>query len=416
VGESVRWVYRILGFLLAPFWLLFLGLKQRGALRLRDRLGLYPHRADGPLWVQAVSVGEVRIALRLAQRLLEAGLPVALTSTTAAGLRVARKEAPAAADPRAFVLDLSDCVSRALRRLRPRALVLVETELWPELLRDASMAGIPTFVVNGRLSERAFQRTLRFKSLYEKALAQVYVAAQSEEHATRFKMLGASPGRVFVLGNLKYDLAPPANFEAVREELRAFLPPAAPLWTAGSVREGEEALVLKAHAQMKREIPGARLVLAPRHLERLPTCEEEAAAAGLCLVRRSGAPVREWDVLLLDTIGELWSAYDLGAVAFVGGSLVPLGGQNVLEPAFLGKPVLFGPHTHNFKEDAERLAASGGGFRVESSPELAWRVAAFLRDPALARASGERARSAVERHRGAVDRAAVWLSQNLPSL
>lgn len=412
----MRWLYRILGFLLAPAWLVFLAVKQRGALALRDRLGLYPERHDGPLWVQAVSVGEVRIALRLTQRLRESGLPVLLTSTTAAGLRVARQEAPPGCTPRAFVLDLPDCVRRALRRVRPRGLVLVETELWPELLREAAVAGVPAFVVNARLSERAFQRTLRFKPLYEKALSQVHVAAQSEEHATRFKMLGASPGRLFVLGNLKYDLEPPANFEAVKEELRAFLPVGAPLWAAGSVREGEEAQVFQAHAAVKKEVPGARLIFAARHLERLPTAEEEALAAGLRVARRSAAAVRDWDVLLLDTFGELWSAYDLGAVAFVGGSLVPLGGQNVLEPAFLARPVLFGPHTQNFKEDAERLVAAGGGFRVQDAPELAWRVTAFLRDPALARACGERARSAVERHRGAVDRAALWLSQNLPSV
>jgi len=410
----VWWLYRILTLVLSPLWLLALALKQRGACRIRERLGGLPVRKDEPVWIQAVSVGEVRIALRLAARLKELGVPVALTSTTAAGLGLASSEGPGDLTPAAFPLDLPWCVRRAFAAVKPRALVLVETELWPVLFRGARTLGIPVFIVNARLSDRAYGRTMRFKNLFGKALKDAHVAAQNEEHGARFKLLGAYPGRVRVLGNLKYDLAPPAHFEAAREALAAQLPEG-PLWVAGSVREGEEDLVLGAHCEVRKTLPSARLVLAPRHLNRAALCVELARARGLTAARWTQDPGRNWDVLVLDTVGELWSAYDLGRAAFVGGSLVPLGGQNVLEPAYLGKPVLYGPHTQNFREETERLSASGGGFQVENPSELGWRVVAFLTDEDLARGCGQRALLAVEHHRGSVDRVARWLTDTLPA-
>lgn len=408
------WLYRSLTLVLSPFWLLALALKQRGGLRLKERLGGLPERGDEPVWIQAVSVGEVRIALRLAARLEELGIPAALTSTTTTGLALACKEGPANLRPAAFPLDLPWCVRRAFRALRPRALVLVETELWPALFKEAKTLGVPVFIVNARLSDRAFGRTLKFKNLYGRALEDARVAAQSEEHAARFRLLGAYAGRVQVLGNIKYDLVPPAHFEAAREHLAALLPDG-PLWVAGSVREGEEDMVLQAHGEVRKTLPSARLIMAPRHPDRAVLCAELARVRGLAPARRSQNPGRDWDVLVLDTLGELWSAYDLSQAAFVGGSLVPLGGQNVLEPAFLGKPVLFGPHTENFREEAERLTASGGGFRVGSPSELGWRIAALLADPDLAHGSGQRALLAVEHHRGAVERISRWLADALPA-
>ncbi|MEW5765384.1 MAG: 3-deoxy-D-manno-octulosonic acid transferase [Acidobacteriota bacterium] len=408
-------LYRIAAWALAPLWLLVLALRQRGAWRPLQRLGFLGARSDGPIWIQAVSVGEVRIGLRLAQALASRGLPVALTTTTAAGMALARKEGPPGLDPHAFPLDLGPCMRQALRSLRPRALVLVETELWPALFREARRAGIPVLIANGRLSDRALSRTLRFKSLYARALQGVHVAAQTEEHAARFRLLGAWPERVTILGNLKYDLAPPPAFEAARQALAALLP-SGPLWVAGSVREGEETAAAQAHAEVMARLPGARLVLAPRHLDRVPAALEACSRAGLRAARRSRPGPEGWDVLLLDTLGELWSAYALGAAAFVGGSLVPLGGQNVLEPAYLGRPVLFGPHTENFREDAERLVAAGGAFRVENASELAWRVTSLLQDPRLAEAAGLKAQAAVEAHRGAVDRAARWIADAIPGV
>ena len=406
-------LYRVLALCLSPLWLAYLALGQRGALRLRERFGFWPKIAGNPVWIQAVSVGEVRLALRLAARLRELGIASTLTSTTAAGLALASKEAPEGLPVFAFPLDLPSCVGRVMAAVKPRALVLVETEIWPTLFRQARSRGVPVFIANGRLSDRAFGRTLRFKDLYGAALKEAHVAAQSEEHAARFKLLGAYPGRIQVLGNMKVDLVPPPDFETRCEELKNLVP-TGPLWIAGSVREGEEDLVLQAHLDLRRTVPSARLILAPRHLDRSQLCVDLARAKGFTPARRSQSPGDQWDILVLDTVGELWSAYALGQCAFVGGSLVPLGGQNVLEPAFLGKPVLFGQHTENFREEAERLCASGGGLRVGNPRELAWRVGAFLSDPDFARATGERARLAIQHHRGAVDRVARWIADALP--
>ncbi len=360
-------------------------------------------------------MGEVRIAMRLAQALGRLGFPVALTATTAAGLDLAAREGAPALVPEALPLDLPSCTRRALRSLEPRALVLVETELWPALFESAREAGVPVFIVNGRLSDRSLKRTIRFKRLYTRALEEVWVGAQSEEHAARYLALGAIPGRVLVQGNLKYDLVPPSRFAEIRQELAEILPEG-PLWVAGSVREGEEEAVAEAAKAVRERVPGARLILAPRHTKRGPGFAAAARRRGLAVRSRSEGPGREWDVLLLDTVGELWSAYDLASGVFVGGSLVPLGGQNVLEPAFLGKPVVFGPSTENFREEAERLVASGGGFRVETREELSSRIAALLEDPESARASGLRGREVVLRHSGAVERAARWIGEHLSGI
>lgn len=407
--------YRLAAALLSPLWLLYLVLRQGGPGRVRERLGSHTARRDGPVWIQAVSVGEVRIALRLARALGRLGLPVALTSTTAAGLEVAAREGAPQIAPGAFPLDLPSCARRALRSLQPRALVLVETELWPSLFRSALESGVPVFIVNGRLSDRALRRTLRFRRLYARALESVWVGAQSEEHAARYLALGAIPNRVLVQGNLKYDLAPPQRFAEIRRELEGILP-GGPLWVAGSVREGEEEAVAEAAEGVRSRVPDARLVLAPRHLKRAQAFAGAAKRRGLTVRFRSEAPGRDWDVLLMDTVGELWSAYDLASAAFVGGSLAPLGGQNVLEPAFLGKPVVFGDSTENFREEAERLVASGGGFRVHSGRALSEQISALLEDPDAARAAGLKAREVVLRHSGSVERTARWIADNLPGV
>jgi 3-deoxy-D-manno-octulosonic-acid transferase len=213
---------------------------------------------------------------------------------------------------------------------------------------------------------------------------------------------------------MKYDIALPSNINAFRDFIAPWFPgDRPPLWVAGSVREGEEALVLEAHRALRKTLPGARLILAPRHLNRASSTLQAAGALGLACALRSQPPTADWDVLLLDSIGELLAAYAVGDVSFVGGSLVPLGGQNLLEPALVQKPVLFGPSTENFRLEAIRLETSGGGIRVESPSCLAGELSRLLRDPARLKTMGIKALAVVEAHRGATARNADLLATRI---
>ncbi len=395
-------VYRFLTVLASPFWLAFLALRQGG--RFGDRLGFLSARTDRPVWIQAVSAGEVRLAIKLSALLEKRGLPVVVTATTGAGLALLEKEGRVS---RAFPADVPLAPRRAFRRLRPRAFVLVETELWPGFIREAARQGVPAVIANGRISDRSLERTLAFRDLFGSSLPNVRVAAQSEEQAERFKSLGVVQDHVAVTGNMKYDLEPPPRFLEQVQAIRTLLPAAAaPFWVAGSVREGEEAKVLEAHRILRRKMAGARLIFAPRHLGRVQVSIEEADKLSLKAARRTKEPGTRWDVLILDTIGELWAAYSLAQAAFVGGSLVPCGGQNPIEPAFLEKPVLFGPHMENFAEPAALLLASGGAVEVDTTEELASELSRLLADANARGAMGRAARDVVQAHRGATEKTA----------
>lgn len=403
-------LYNLLAWLVSPLALLHLALRQRGALRLSERLGGVHARTERPVWIQAASVGEVRLALRLCHELSRRGVPVLLTSTTATGLALASRESEGRFPVFACPLDCGPTVRRTFTKVRPRALVLVETELWPGLLSRAHRLRVPVAVVNARLSDRSLNHFHLLKTLLGPLLQDVTVAAQDEENARRFTALGSQPHRTHITGNMKYDIIIPCNYDTIQSHLAPFFPsPKPPLWVAGSVREGEEALVLRAHRQLLDAVPGARLLFAPRHLNRLATALEEARKLGLTCALRSQPPVQEWDVLFLDSIGELIPAYGLGDVAFAGGSLVALGGQNPLEPALVSKPVLFGPSMENFRLEAERLEADGGGFRVDSAESLTRRLALLLADGRLRDETGRRARDLLAAHAGATSRTADLL-------
>jgi 3-deoxy-D-manno-octulosonic-acid transferase len=399
----LRVIYRVLSMLLAPVWLLVLALRQKREARFRERLGFYGPMRQDAIWIQAASVGEVRLALRLKEHLERRGVPVTVTSTTGTGLTLLAREGGEAA---AFPIDLVSAVRRAFRRIKPRMIVLVETELWPHLLRRAALDNVPVCVVNGRLSDRNVARTVKLKALYGGDLSRLNVAAQSERHALRFHALGVPESSIRVTGNMKFDLEPPEDFMKQRGEIMALLDGAA-VWVAGSVREGEERAVITAHGLLRKRHPGVKLLLAPRHLDRVGTCREEAEKMGLAVrFRSSGKGGGPWDVLVLDTIGELWAAYECGLAAFVGGSLVPLGGQNVLEPAYLGKPVVFGPFTENFLEEAEGLLLAEGAVRIGDSTNLAGVLSGWITSDRSRKEAGRKAAAYVQKHRGAAGRTA----------
>jgi 3-deoxy-D-manno-octulosonic-acid transferase len=361
--------------------------------------------AGGALWIHGSSVGEAQLVSTLARALRERQPELALAASAFTRTGRSQLPAPPAVDASFFApLDFPGLPRRRLRALRPAALALVETELWPNLLREAHQEGVPVAVVNGRLSPRRMRRYDRLASLYRPLVRELAcVGAQSEEDAERFRRLGARAGAVRVTGNLKYDVAPPrVDLAALRR--RAGLAEGRPVLVAGSTGRGEEPLVLDAFSEARREHRTLLLVLAPRHPDRVAAVEQLVRDRGLGVRRlsRADAPASPFDVLLVDTLGELASLYALGAIAFVGGSLVPIGGHNVLEPAAAAVPVLFGPHTEHVGEPAAALELAGGGLRVRDATELGREVSGLLADPEARERMGTRAAALVASGRGAL--------------
>jgi 3-deoxy-D-manno-octulosonic-acid transferase len=378
--------------------------KYLASLRQRFGRGLPPLNAEGApaVWVHAVSVGEVLVARPLVES-LRRRLPahrVYLSTTTLTGMALARQRMGAAHGVFFAPFDWRGPVRRALRAARPTLLVLVETELWPNLVHEARRAGARLAVVNGRLSPTSFRRYRLVRALLGRVLREIDLfLMQSEPHADRVRALGAPAERVRVPGNLKFDalaeLPPPA-----------FDPGPGPWWVAGSTMAEEEERVLEAFVALRAHRPGLRLLLAPRHPERFAEVAALAAARGLAVTRRTALDGRApgGDVLVLDTIGELASLYAVATVAFVGGSLVPTGGHDVLEPAAAGRAVVVGPHMENFREIAEAFLAEDALVQVAGAGALEGAVGALLDDVPRREALGARARALVERHRGAVAR------------
>ena len=350
------------------------------------------------------SAAAVPLVEGIRQRWPELGIVVSTITPT--GARIVRERLAGTATHRFFPIDLPGPVRHALDAARPRFFIAIETELWPNFLRALARRRIPAMIANGRISDRSFRRYRWVRGLMRRVLANVSVfAMQTEEDARRIIALGAPPARVVVTGNLKSDLLPDATGEdaaAWRGRLR--LAADARLWIAGSTHRGEETIVLDAFLHARARCPELALLLAPRHPERVGEVEALIRERGLAAARRSRLPAdaAPGAVVILDTVGELAALYALAEVVFVGGSLVPIGGHNVLEPAMRGKPVLVGPHMSNFREGAELLQRGGGGLVVKDGPELERELARLLEDRALARRMGEAARQAFAGRQGAV--------------
>jgi 3-deoxy-D-manno-octulosonic-acid transferase len=412
------------GFLVALPWFLWKGRSTGKYLRtFRERMGRLPVYlnvdGDRSVWIHAVSVGEVLAARPLLPALRER-LPahrVFVSTTTMTGNAVAQKNARGVDGLLYAPLDFPRPVRRALEVLNPSLLVLVETELWPNLVHEARRRGTRVALVNGRISPRSFPRYLRVRRFLASVLSEIDLfLMQGEIHAERIRALGAPADRVLVTGNLKFDAVEP---ERVPERLARLIQggsPPGPLWVAGSTVGGEEELVLSAFHRVRERVPRARLLVAPRHPERFAAVPALVEAAGFRCLRRSALDPAAWrdgEVLLLDTLGELAQVYSLASVVFVGGSLVPSGGHNILEPAVAGKAVVVGPHMENFQEIADQFRAEGAMVQVASPDELAREVADLLLDEGRRRGLGERARDLVGRNRGAVRRTADALSSLL---
>jgi 3-deoxy-D-manno-octulosonic-acid transferase len=407
----------------APWWLWRMATAQKYRDGLRERLGwVRPEvvglaRGRAVLWVHAVSVGEVLAVSRLVQT-LDVALPgylIVVSTTTRTGQALARDRFGA---ERVFYcpLDLPWAVRAWLEALRPRLFVLAETEFWPNLLSGCDRRGIPVAVVNARVSDRSWPRYRRLSRLWQPFLGRLSrVLAQSETDAERLMAIGCQPERVSVAGNLKFDVRAPKEAEATR--LLKAVVGGLRLVVAGSTLEGEEAALLEAWPRLLEADPQLAMVLAPRHPERFRAVAELLQGSGAAWVRRSDwpeaesrpglegilKPLKPGQIVLLDTIGELASVYSLASVAFVGGSLIPAGGHNPLEPAQFGLPIVMGPHYANFRVITEDLLAHQA-VRTAAREELAGALIGLLKDSAEARAMGERAREVFASEAGATGR------------
>lgn len=402
----------------------------------RERLGLLPEGLrkklegdDAVIWVQAVSSGEVTAALPVIRelRLREPLAKIVLSTTTPTGREMAEKHARGEVDAVFyFPLDFPFVVNRVLAIVRPALLVLVETELWPNLLSAAQRRGTRVVAVNAKISDRALRRSRIVRPVYRWMMRNVdQLCAQSGEDAERLKELGADPAIVGVLGNTKFDgeYVEVSAAQAARMRQELGVPTAGPVVVAGSTNPREEEVVLDSFAKIRMRHADARLIIAPRHPERAEEIESLVRDRGWHAARRTrmlaGDPdadpssQAEDTVVILDTMGELAALYAVGTVVFVGGSLIPKGGHNILQPLAQGKPVLFGPHMHNQRDTAALALAEKVAWQVENADEMADEMLRLIESPTELARVDRKARDIIAQNRGAARRCAAVLGDAL---
>jgi len=421
--RPLRLLYTLLMYLATP--VIVLRLLTRGMRhgsyhqRWPERFGVFPAPGlSGSLWVHAVSVGEVNAAVPLIKALKQAypQAPLVVTTVTPTGSERVRQLFGDSVFHVYLPYDLPFAVRRFLQRVRPRLAIIVETEIWPNLYFACHRRGIPLMIVNARLSERSLRGYRPARGLVRAALRCVsLVSAQSRTDAARYRMLGAPTERIVVSGNLKFDMPVPDHARSKGEALRAQWGPLRPVWMAASTHEGEELAVLEAHLEVLQRLPDALLLLAPRHPDRFRVVEHLVRNLGFSVGTRSGdgiaAPGHQ--VFVIDAMGELMPFFAASDLAFVGGSLVPIGGHNVLEPAALSRPVLVGPHTFNFDDITQTMVSQGGAMRVASGELLGAAVLHLLRDRAALGQMGERAHAVFDSEQGAVGRVMTLIDHAL---
>lgn len=409
-----RALYTLTMYLLTPvilYRLALRGLHYREYFgRWRERFGFFPDpRIRGSIWLHAVSMGEVNAAVPLIDGLMARYVhdTFVITTVTPTGSMRVEKLYGGRVFHVYLPYDLPASIRRFLDRVRPRIAVIMETEIWPNLFFTCHARGIPIVMANARLSERSLRGYGPVTPLAREAVRRAtHVAAQSQPDAHRLIQLGANRQRLSVAGNTKYDMRVPPELTAQGATLRASWGPERPVWIAASTHEGEEMAVIKAHIQVLNRFPDALLLWAPRHPERFRDVTQLCRQFGFIVGNRNDDTLGRPDLqcFIGDTLGELLLFYAASDVAFVAGSLVPIGGHNVLEAAALGKPLLVGPHMFNFEEIAGQLDAAGGLLRVADGAQLAVQVINLFAHPARAAAIGTAARSVFEHEGGAVDR------------
>ncbi len=404
--------------LLPAFWI-YSRITGRYAEHFSERLGFLPKgmcknsSGHSRIWIHAVSLGEIKVAAAIinALRHIRPDCSIVVSTTTESGRDMAQEtfgaEIPVVYSP----IDFVGSVRMALSRIRPDVMVFLETELWPSWLRQARRMGIKTALINGRISLNSIDGYLRFRFFFREVLKNFDVFSMiTEGDAGRIESMGADPKRIETNGNAKYDLLASTVDPAVETEIRGVLNLNTEdrVFVAGSTRKGEEAMILDAYEKILKKFPDTILLIAPRHIERTPEIGAMIESRGFEYQLRAdfgdGAKRRKKQVVILNTFGELFNVYSIGTIVFSGGSLVPLGGQNPLEPAIWGKTVFYGPHMENFLDAKAILEDADAGVEVENPEDLADKAMRLLSLPEELRAIGERAKEAVLKNEGAAEK------------
>ena len=410
----MRFAYAIVTYLLMPVYAVYWIARGLGNRSYRDRFGQrfgfgYPLMPGGSIWIHAVSVGEVQAAVPLIKSLLKQfpDRQVLVTTVTPTG---AARVAALFGDSvqHCFIpFETPYAVTRFFDSVQPDIALILETEIWPNLYHECGQRGIPLILVSARISPNSVGTYRRFLPLFRQTLSYgIVIAAQSETDAERFKSVGAAPERIWVTGNIKFDIELADDLLERGDAFRRDNFEDRPVWVAASTHDREEVQVLYAHEQVRKQFPDALLVLIPRHPERFAAVRSLLHKQGLNFVARTdGVPCTpDTEVYLGDTMGEVPMFYAAANVAFVGGSLVPIGGHNLLEPAALGRPIVTGPHLFHTQDIAEKFEKLGASIAVNNAGQLGAAVADLFADEAMARDIGNRGWEIVQQNRGALDR------------
>jgi len=397
-----------------PYLFLKILFGKRPKKLINERLGGFSDLSlKNPIWVHAASVGEVLCSIPLLKRIKKEvpDCDVVLTTMTSTGNETAKKLIPEANSVFFFPIDHPWIIRRAIRNIRPRLLLIAETELWPNLLRSCGRKRIPVVLFNGRISEKSFRGYLFLKSFFKRCLNNIsFFLMQTEEDRNRILEIGAPQDRTEVTGNIKFDqFFPSIDLKATVEMSASLgLQGNENILIAGSTHQGEEEIFIQLFKNLRTTHPHLVLILAPRHLDRLEEVEKILRSEGLSLRRRSSLPIQGRDetfgVILLDTMGELMKIYSLGTIVFIGGSLVSIGGHNPLEPLFYKKCVLFGPYMFNFLEISRHLLIEGGAVLVNDREGLSYQLNRLLSDSKERNEIGEKGYRFIQKHRGATEK------------
>jgi 3-deoxy-D-manno-octulosonic-acid transferase len=408
------WLYNFILVLVlilsSPYWIVRILFSSTWRTGFRQRLGSgLPVQAQPVLWLHAASVGEVKIAEALIRKIKQQkySLPIVVSVITPTGFKQAKSCLAGLADVIFAPLDLPFIVPRAIKKINPSLLGIIETELWPNLMAAARKRRVKIILLNGRLSDRSYPKYQKFEMFFKTILRYLdYACVQSEEDKVKFIALGLQEKLIAVTSSIKYDFEIKMDLPAATIRREYALLQEDLVWVAGSTRNGEEALLLKAFQSLREKVPKLKLVLAPRHLERIQEVKKllGGAAIKFALSSQVSAGSVSFDCLLIDTMGELMKAYSIADAVFIGGSLVEFGGQNILEPVALAKPVVCGPDMSNFKEITAYLLKQQAVIQVATVAELSEKIEFLLTHKEAARQMGIKARESLASKKGAVDK------------